>query len=133
MPNENFAQYFSSLKQSAGQYINNRIDLVKLEATEKVSKIVGILVSGLILGLLAFFVLLFVSIMAGYYFAHLLGGLFAGFSIVAGFYLLLFVAFAVWGRPWLMEKIADTVAGIALDDTTTTSNDITEDNQQSQN
>ena len=71
----------------------------------------AVLLFTLVIGLLAFFVLLFFSIMAGYYFATLTGSMFSGFGIVAGFYLALLLIL-VLTRKRIEKNITNTVIRI---------------------
>ncbi|HEY8389272.1 MAG TPA: hypothetical protein VIK74_11745, partial [Parasegetibacter sp.] len=73
------------------QYVNDQLLLLKLTAAEKAGK-AGALIFWLILsGILSVFLLLFISLMGGFYFAEVTGSLFKGFAILTGIYLLLFI------------------------------------------
>jgi uncharacterized membrane protein YdjX (TVP38/TMEM64 family) len=106
--------FFTESRKELEQYVQDRMLLLKLQATEKTAKLIAMLFSGLLVSLLGLFLLLFLSIMAGYYFETLTGSLYAGFGIVAAFYLLLLVLVIVT-RKWYAKKIIDSVIRIFFD------------------
>ena len=77
--------------------------LVKLEISEKISKLAAVVFLGLIIAMLCFFILLFVSIIGGYFFGELTGSLYIGFGIIAAMYGLLLII-AIRYRKTLIEK-----------------------------
>ncbi|MBI2283771.1 MAG: phage holin family protein [Bacteroidetes bacterium] len=113
---ENTESFFAASKKDLEGYVQDRIWLLKLQAGEKISRIIAVLVSILLIGLLSFFVLLFLSLMAGYYFSGLTGSLFTGFGIITGLYILLLVAI-ILGRKRIEAKVIDLVIRIFFDKT----------------
>jgi hypothetical protein len=69
-------------------YINNRVDSVKLNVAEKTSKLGANLIAFVIVSVFALFFVVFASIALAYVFSALTGKLYWGFLMVAGFYLL---------------------------------------------
>ena len=112
MQEENF---FDDSKKVLEKYIEDRILLLKLQSVEKISVLVSLMFTGLLVALLGFFVLFFISIMAGYYFASSTGSLFAGFGIVAAIYVILLVLVAVLGKKYLNVFITNLVIKIFFD------------------
>ncbi|GAB2678708.1 hypothetical protein GCM10027036_35690 [Flavihumibacter cheonanensis] len=107
--------YFEKLENQFQDYINNRIWLVKLEATEKAARLTSLALIMLVVAGLAFFVLLFISLMAGYYFAELTGSLFYGFSIVTGIYILLLVLVLVFRKNYIGPFLINTLIRLFLE------------------
>ncbi len=103
--------FFSETKEQLEQYVRDRIWLLKLQISEKAARMVAVLFTLLVIGLLSFFVLLFLSMMAGFYFASATGSFFTGFGMVAGFYLLL-LFLLIWSRKWIRKKIMDKMIAI---------------------
>ena len=104
--------FFEESRQHLEGYIQDRLLLLKLQTAEKTARLAGVLFTGVVLALLSFFVLLFLSIMGGYFFASLTGSLYWGFGIIAFFYLLL-LTLVVKFRKVLIEKwVADTIIKI---------------------
>jgi hypothetical protein len=101
--------FFEESREQINKYIKDRLLLLKLETAEKIAKLSALLFTGIALALLSFFVLLFISMMAGYYFASLTGSLYFGFGIVASFYLLLLVSVVKFRKvlieTWVINSI----------------------------
>ena len=81
----------SGIKQDLKELVNARIELLKLEAYEKVSAVASLLVYGLIIVLFAFFALSFAFIALGFWFGQLVGSTAGGFGIGAALYLIILV------------------------------------------
>ena len=103
--------FFSDAKKELEDYLQNRALLLKMQAADKSAKLVARLTVVILLGLLAFCVLFFLSIMAGYFFARLTGSIEWGFAIVAGVYFLLFFIFFLM-RKRITQSITDTIVQI---------------------
>ena len=103
--------FFTGSGKVLEEYIQTRMLLFKLQTVEKASRIIAVIFSGLLVALLGFFILLFISIMAGYYFASLTGSLYLGFGIVAATYILL-LAVLIGIRKKVLEK---NVANMVID------------------
>ena len=101
--------FFSESREQIEQYIQDRILLLKLQTAKKTARLVSLLFTGLALALLGFFVLLFISMMAGYFFASLTGSLYSGFGLVAAFYLLLLVSIVRFRKTLIQNWVADTI------------------------
>ena len=101
--------FFTESRKKLEAYVNERLLLLKLEALEKTAKMSASLFTAIVLLLLAFFILLFLSLMAGYYFANLTGSLFAGFGIVTAFYIILFVVILKLKKPVIEKNIRNMI------------------------
>jgi Putative Actinobacterial Holin-X, holin superfamily III len=98
---------FSGIKAELEANIDARISLLKLEATEKIARLTGVISVVIVAGVCFLFMLLSISLMAGFYFSRLLNSDFYGFAIVAGFFFLTFIITVVMGRKKLATFIAD--------------------------
>ncbi len=116
MAKEESTSLFDCLKQAIKQLLGDRLLLAKMETAEKVSILAARLVFLLAASMVLFFVLLFVSIMGGYYFAQITGSLFIGFAILAGIYLLLLVLLLTVGRKWIFTKIESFIITTIFND-----------------
>jgi len=76
-------------------YLDTRIDLVRLEAQEKVKNAFVGTVHGVAMGLIGLMFLIFLSIFAGLALNSALDSTYWGFGLVAGFYLVLLIIFLV--------------------------------------
>lgn len=93
--------YFQETKQRISQYLQNRMLLLRLQATDKASHIASTVITIVIIVLIGLFLLIFASITLGCWLATLTGSLTAGFGIVALFYLLIFLVVIFFLRKWL--------------------------------
>ncbi len=112
--NSFFAEYKSVLKK----YLHDRLSLIKLQAVDKLSRLVGALVIGVLLIVIGFVALLFISIMLGYYFSSLTGSNFIGFSIIAAFYVILFLLLIIFRKSLIEKFITNAVIKILFDKNT---------------
>ncbi len=83
------------LVDSVKEYINNRIDAVKLSAAEKASAIAANMLAGIFVALILFLFIIFGGVALALVLGVWLGKMWLGFLLVAGFYLLL--AIIIWG------------------------------------
>ncbi len=103
------SSFFSDFKQLIVDYVEARVQLVKIGAYEKIAKVTAVLFSSIVLAMLCFFMLFFLSISAGFYFGTLLNSDALGFIIVFGIYLLLLVFIIIYRKKLLEKYITDKV------------------------
>lgn len=85
------------------EYVNTRIEILKIDAIEKVSAVVASLIAGAVLGCFLVLFILFASVALALLMMEWAGSAWAGFLIVAGIYLLL--GLIVWGtRERVIKK-----------------------------
>lgn len=107
--------FFEETQDLLESYLSNRVKLVKLQLAEKSARVTTLLAAGLIIAFLGFFVLLFTSIMLGYFFSEKLHSQFYGFGIVAGVYLLLLLLVIVFRKALLDQLIFRKIITILFD------------------
>jgi energy-coupling factor transporter transmembrane protein EcfT len=95
--------YFQDTKSKFKQYVDKRMLLLRLHATEKASKLASALITITVIVVVALFLLIFLSFTAGYWLASLTGSLVIGFGIITLFYLIVFVFAAVFLRKMLQD------------------------------
>ena len=93
----------TELRQLITEYFDARLKLIKLETFEKIAKVTAVLFSSLVVALLAFFLLFFLSMSLGFYLGKVFESMALGFLAVTGLYLLLFVLVLLMKKD-LMEK-----------------------------
>lgn len=91
------------LTKSIKSYITSNIEIFKLEAVELFSVIGASFISSLLIGVVVFLFVVFLSLCAGFYFSSLFGDNYSGFAIVAGFYLIIAIILII-GRKKIVEK-----------------------------
>ncbi len=88
---------FKKIEEAADhirQYINTRIDSVKLSAAEKASDMISVFIAKAIVIVIFFFAILFAGDAAAYFIGGYLGKTWLGFLVVAGVCLL--AALIIW-------------------------------------
>ena len=83
-------------------YINNRIDIVRIDFIEKSSEIISKIIAAIIISLFSLFIFIFLSIGLALYLGNVMNDTGTGFFIVAGIYALLVLVLAV-GRKFFFE------------------------------
>lgn len=98
---------FESLFKKTGDYVETRIDLMKLQAVNKTSEVTSSIVSNIIIVILGMMTIMLLSIGIAFYLGEVLGGVHYGFFIVGGFYLLLGIILFVFRKEWLKTPVQD--------------------------
>ena len=107
--------FFAESKEKIAEYVQDRLLLLKLDVVEKGSKLVATMFTILIIALFSFFVLLFLSVMAAYWFGEMLHHIFWGFGIVAAVYLLLLALAIVYRKRFIQKYIVDIIIAIVFE------------------
>ncbi len=89
MEQRKISENFSAMTDDVRQYIQLKLDMLRLVITEKMSKLTSFFMLGVIFLCFFFFFILFVSLAFLFWFKDHLGPAWAGSLIIAGFYLLL--------------------------------------------
>lgn len=109
--NPNFFQQYRDKLES---YIEDRILLLRLRSVKKVATLIVQMVGMVFLSLLSGFIVLFLSIMLGFFLGNLLDSYYAGFGIVTLLFILTFI-FAIVFRKKLMRKVISSIIDTVLD------------------
>jgi hypothetical protein len=96
-----------NLSDDIKDYINNRIETVKLMAIEKGVSGASSVIYIVVVALLSFFFLIFISLTFAYALSGLIGQAYSGFLIVAGIYLLAVVVLFIKGREWFKDPVSN--------------------------
>lgn len=106
---ENQPNSFGELFESAGDYLETRIDLLKLQAVSKSSEVTSSVVSSIVITIVSIFTLLFLSGGLGFWLGELWGSNAYGFLAVGGFYLLVTLLILAFKKTWLKAPISNMV------------------------
>lgn len=101
MPEEQ--DFFKDTKQKLQQYVQQRILLLRLQATEKVSRIASAVITSVLIVVIGLFLLIFASITAGLWLGSITGSLITGFGIVALFYFIVFLFILIFLKKILQN------------------------------
>jgi len=109
--------FFEESKDAIKRYLQDKLLLLKLQLTEKIAKLISVMFACLMIAVLIFFIILFLSIMAGFYFASLTGSNFWGFGIVAAFYLILLIIIIILRKKVLQKSIINMIIAVMFEKT----------------
>lgn len=97
------ADDLNSIRKDIQEYIEVRLDLLRLHTAENISRILSGAVKATVIGYLLLLILLFLSFAAGFFFGSLFHSNELGFLCVAGFYVLMLVIFLIF-RERIVEQ-----------------------------
>jgi hypothetical protein len=100
------------LYQEVEQYVKTALELYKLKALKVGAEVFSSIATGFILWILFLFILLFLSIGAGFYLGKLLGSYHYGFFAVAGIYIIIVAIIYVYRVKCLKNKLSDLIIKI---------------------
>ncbi len=89
MHTENQPSALSNIFENAGNYVESKVDLLKLKAVKKMSDVTSSLVTKLTMVLLIIFVFFLVNIGLAMWVGDMMEKMYYGFFIVAGAYILI--------------------------------------------
>src|SRR5690349_5940585 len=107
--------FFAESKAAVENYVHYKLHLIKLQAVEKISKLSAAMFAGIVIVVLSFFIILFLSIMAAWYFGDLLGSPSKGFGIISAFYFVVLVLIIIFRKRVLERTITNTVINIIFE------------------
>ena len=97
------------LFEKASDYVETRLDLFKLKATQKSTDVVSSLASRLILILIITLVVFMVNIGLALLLGEVLGKSYYGFFALGGFYILVGVIFQAFKAKWVEEPVSNAI------------------------
>ena len=118
-------EILNQFKERLLSYIGVKVELFKLDAYERIAKIIAILSHSLILMLLSLFLILFLFFTLAFFLGELFNRTYIGFFIVACIYLLLFII-AYRMKKWIQTGIMNMIIG-AIQEKEEEDNDETHD------
>ena len=104
---DNKPNAIGSFIESAGAYVETRVELLKLQAVSKSSGIISSLVSSIVIAVLIVFGLSILNIGLSIWIGTLVGEVWLGFMIVGGFYVLLAVLFMAFKDKFVKQPITN--------------------------
>jgi len=108
--------HFEKLTDNLKEYVNTRYDIITLKLTQKVANISSQAIAVILIGMVMSMFLLFINIAIALYFSSLLNNNYAGFFIVAGFYLLITLIFIIGKKGLILTPIRNLIVKQILHD-----------------
>lgn len=113
---EEKATIWESLVDKAETYAKTNVELAKLKATDKVSDVVSVIVLKLVYVFLALLIILMLNFGLALYIGDAMGESYAGFFIVALFYVIVGALVYAFRRNWISNPVKDAVITHILDE-----------------
>ncbi|MGX5818153.1 hypothetical protein ACWKWU_08155 [Chitinophaga lutea] len=107
---DNFSNYFSETGKVAREYVETRLDLIKLQAAGKLSKALGLFFSLIMAFLLFFFVVVFLGMVVGFWIGEMTNSYTIGFSCAAGFFIVLLALLLLFRKSLIQRPLANLLA-----------------------
>ncbi len=85
--------------QKSKEYIDTRFKLLKLKLVERSSRLIASLITDGLKGILALFVIFYLSLALGFYLSELLGSSALGFLATGGLFVLLIIVVSAFENP----------------------------------
>lgn len=95
-------------------YIEKRLQLIKLELIGVFANIGSSLVSSFLILVFVLFILLMLSLSLAFWVSELLNNLALGFAIVGGFYIFIFVLYMFIWKEKINTRVKDTIVKHSL-------------------
>ncbi|MCX6281929.1 MAG: phage holin family protein [Bacteroidetes bacterium] len=89
MESNRISDNFSSLTENMKDYVNLRIDYIKLLLTEKIARLASFFLISVIFFILGMFLILFISFAFVFWYGEEVGPTYVGALIIVGFYIVL--------------------------------------------
>ena len=96
------------------KYVDNRVQLIKLELVSILANVGSTLINSFFILVIAIFILLMFSLALAFWFAELFENDSAGFAIVGGIYVLIFVVYLIFRKDFIDKKVKDSIVKSAL-------------------
>lgn len=104
---DNFSNYFNQTGKVAKEYLETRLDLIKLQAAGKLSKALGLFFSLILAFLLFFFVVVFLGMVVGFWIGEMTNSFTIGFSCSAGMFFVLLAIILIFRKPLIQKPLSN--------------------------
>ncbi len=114
--NETFFSFFSENKALIKEYIDTKLELIKLHGVRTLSRTISVVMIVFIISLLCLSILLLIGITFAFWMASITGSNIAGFASAAGLFILILIGFIVFGRRMVQNQIIRRIIQDSMDD-----------------
>src|SRR3954452_9723927 len=107
--------FFVQVKEMIEDYVDDRVLLLRLQATEKAAKVTSTLFIGAVVAFISLVLFMIISFIAGYYLSQAVDSYPGGFAILAGIYVLLIFILVFIHRRVTGKMIVDSIIKFSFD------------------
>ncbi|UPK70448.1 hypothetical protein [Chitinophaga filiformis] len=104
---DNFSNYFNQTGKVAKEYLETRLDLIKLQSAGKLSKALGLFFSLILAFLLFFFVIVFLGMVLGFWIGEMTNSFTIGFSCSAALFVVLLGILLIFRKPLIQTPLSN--------------------------
>jgi len=102
---QNHPNSFAALFEKAGDHLETRLDLLKLQAINKSSEVTSSILSVVALLVIGIFAITILNIGLGLWIGELLGKTYLGFFVLGGFYTVVAILVHLFRHTWLKQPV----------------------------
>jgi len=113
---ETFFSFFSQNKALLKEYIDTRLELIKLQGVRTLSRTISAIMIIFIISLLCLSILLLIGITFALWIADVSGSNIVGFASAAGLFILFLIGFIVFGRGMVQNQIIKRIIQDSMDE-----------------
>ncbi len=97
---------FESLYEDAGNYLDTKIELLKLKAVDKTTDLTSSLIARICMLVTVMFAIIIFSIGLSLWIGEIVGKVYLGFFIVAAVYFVLALLLKLFKKSWIKEPLS---------------------------
>ena len=109
MEKEKHTDVLESLFDKTTDYLETRVELIKLKAVRKSSDLISALVTKIVIFIISIIFLIVLNIALGLWLGEMMNKEYYGFFTLAGFYLFLGIIFYAFRNKWLKTPISNSI------------------------
>ncbi len=98
-----------TLLEKTADYLETRMELLKLRAVDKVSDVASSMASRLMMAMVIGLLLLILNMGIAFWIGDMLGKMYYGFFLLGAFYLLIVVLFYFFRSKWIKKPLQDSL------------------------
>jgi hypothetical protein len=121
---DNFSNYFNQTGKVAKEYLETRLDLIKLQAAGKLSKALALFFSLILAFLLFFFVVVFLGMVVGFWIGEMTHSYTIGFSCSAGLFVFLLAILLLFRKSLIQTPLSNMLITELMSEINTTGDNI---------
>jgi len=111
---ENHNNSVEALFEKTGDYLETRMELLKLQAVNRTSDITSSIISKFILGLVISLIVLLLNTGIAIWIGEITGKIYYGFFIVSGFYIIVAIFMYAFRSKWIKKPVNDMLVNKML-------------------
>jgi hypothetical protein len=124
---DNFSNYFNQTGKVAKEYLETRLDLIKLQAAGKLSKALALFFSLILAFLLFFFVVVFLGMVVGFWIGEMTHSYTIGFACSAGLFVFLLAVILLFRKSLIQRPLSNMLITELLSEINTAEDQISDD------